>query len=102
MTEQEIMKALELCGVKRQCLGCVFRNGKEFCVTALLKQTFDLINRKNAEIERARAEAIKDVFAKVKGSSNKTDFIWSGALVRREYTITEESLDQIAKEITGE
>lgn len=51
------------------------------------------------QIAEAKAEVIKEFAEKVKVSSNKTDLICSGALVRREYTITEESLDQIAKEM---
>ena len=99
MTETEIVQFLEE-------MSADFPNG-------YARGCIDLINRKNAKIERLnfenlqmiasiknlKAEAIKEVFAKVKGSSNKMDLICSGALVRREYTITKESLDQIAKEM---
>ena len=122
MTEAEIMKSLEFSA------DCFYKNEvltyKGMPIEMFSKAVLALLNRKNAEIEglimeideliiakdqlfdeaealikKARAKAIEEVFTKVKSSSNKIDLICSGALVRREYTITEEKLDQIAKEM---
>ena len=63
MTEAEIMKALECCVTsgdftKSQieiCSPCPYFNFGD-CTGALKANTLDLINRKNAEIERLRKE----------------------------------------------
>ena len=49
-----------------------------------------------------KAEAYKECVGKVKENSNKMDLVCSGALVRRDYTITEQKLDTLLKELAGE
>lgn len=58
MSEKDIIKALECCGVNQSCEGCPFKN-KGFCVGtvhALLTAAHDLVNRQKAEIERLEKE----------------------------------------------
>lgn len=50
------------------------------------------------ELKTAKAEAYKECIEKVKENSNKTELVCSGALVRTDYTITEEALDNLLKE----
>ena len=38
----------------------------------------------------------------MKENSNKMDLVCSGALVKRDYTITEETLDNLSKELVGD
>lgn len=53
MTDNEIIKALDICGHLEACadcpLGCL--EGVDKCMHTLLLNALDLINRKNAEIE---------------------------------------------------
>lgn len=55
MTDNEIIKALECCVLKKGCGECPanphIRN-YGFCTASLIKGAYDLINRQNAEIER--------------------------------------------------
>ena len=46
-----------------------------------------------------KAEAYKECIEKVKEKSNKNDFVCSGTLVITDYTITEEDLDNLLKEL---
>lgn len=52
MTESEIMKALECC-YNAKCSECPYEIR---CIKTMAKDSLDLINRKNAEIERLRKE----------------------------------------------
>ena len=56
MTDEQIKKALERCGQHRECCYC---NSVEECGNkrVLTASVLDLINRKDAEIVRLRAEA---------------------------------------------
>ena len=57
--ELEITKALECCGnPKIKCFECPFMR-EEPCTEVLLKSALDLINLKNAEIERLNEEAAR-------------------------------------------
>lgn len=56
MTDNEIIKALEICGnIDVSCKGCVFANC-ELCRVKLAENAFILINRLRAEIERLQKE----------------------------------------------
>lgn len=122
LTDNEIVKALENC-LENECNKCPF-NDSETCQIDLMKLLFDLINRLQAEnerlkakvnhynycydnfvnkpIRRIKAEAYKECIEKVKETSNKTELVCSGALVRTDYTITEKKLDNLLKELVGE
>ena len=54
------------------------------------------------DVSQIRAEAIKEFAELVKENSNKMDLVCSGALVKRDYTITEEKLDNLVKEMVGD
>ncbi len=62
MTEIEIMKALECCrtNIMADCKRCNLRledgTTRPYCTTILIGNALDLINRKNAEIERVTKE----------------------------------------------
>ena len=57
MTDNEIIKALELC-LKNECEKC-FLKDSETCQIDLMKLLFDLINRQKKEIERLKTIAKK-------------------------------------------
>ena len=59
MTDKEIMQALNCCTSKSiSCQKCpLLRKSK--CERELIRHSFDLIKRQQAEIEKAKAEAIR-------------------------------------------
>ena len=54
MTDNEIIKALEICLSDLDCPKCPYVDyeGDELCSVKMLKDALHLINRQNAEIER--------------------------------------------------
>ena len=56
MTDKDIVKALECCGIKNDCKGCYFNTHEsgDICVREIVKNAFNLINRQKAEIERLK------------------------------------------------
>ena len=55
MTDNEIIKALECCSIKHACSECPYTRNKGCdCINGILKDTFDLINRLQADIERLK------------------------------------------------
>ena len=52
LTDNEIVKALEVCCTERICRECVYFGEKEFCIATNTPAVLDLINRQKAEIER--------------------------------------------------
>ena len=58
MTDNKIIKALDICGHLEACadcpLGCL--EGVDKCMHTLLLNALDLINRQKAEVERLQAE----------------------------------------------
>ena len=116
MTESEIMKALECCstGLAESCLDCPLSNT---CMTTSVEQlALDLINRKNAEIEKfadigklyseiradARSEAIKEFAERVKEAGAKSvevAFYGNGTETIEFITLRTNLVDQIAKEM---
>ena len=62
MTDNEIIKALECCGIRNiDCTSCPYY-GKTYCVSA---DALDMLNRQKAEIEmlEARLEGVQDANA---------------------------------------
>ena len=74
MTDNDIIKALECCGVKGSCTGCYFNTHKaeDICARIVIQKALDLINRQKAEIERlqsvnqAELDMIHDIRAELK------------------------------------
>lgn len=71
-----------------------------------LKGLLDGAKQRNVEamgvsvsVEQAKVEAIKEFAERLKGNSNKRDFVCSGALVKTDYTITEKELNNLLKEM---
>ncbi len=118
MTEAEIMQALECCGDEeglRWCTECPYYDKEnDICQEDLHRDALDLINCKNAEVERlealskhhqtlinmlnegiaeARAEAIKEFAERVKDKMFCEDFLLC------EPCDMADILDQIAKEM---
>ena len=114
MTDKEIIKGLECCinwGITTSCADCPLCNTG--CVHfSKLKETLDLINRQQAEIEelkkvviddyaseydsKIRAEAIKEFAERLKEKYPwKGDYLYS---TRR----TVENIDNLIKEMVGE
>ena len=58
MTDNEIIKALECCGINQNCKGCYFdtHESGDICAREVVKNAFDLINRQQAEIERLKID----------------------------------------------
>ena len=55
MTDKDIKKALECCGVKRTCRNCpLYEERSADCIYIVLKNTLDLITRQQAEIEKLK------------------------------------------------
>lgn len=66
MTDKEIIFSLECCSAEYiACKDCPF-NRKPFCERYVIENSFDLIKRQQAEIEKARAEAIKEFADRLK------------------------------------
>ena len=102
MNEAEIMKALECCcnGVIL-CKSCPYKK-YNLCSKELLKDVLDLLNRKNAEIENARSEAIKEFAERVKEAGAKSvevAFYGNGTETIEFITLRTSLVDQIAKEM---
>ena len=56
MTDKDIIKALECCGIKTDGKGCYFdtHESEEICAREIVKNAFDLLNRQKEEIEFLR------------------------------------------------
>ena len=122
MTDKDIIKALECCGIKTDCKGCYFdtHESEDICAREVVKNAFDLINRQQTEIERlqkkvdelaevlsdaikirykeAKSEAIKEFAERLKEKSFKTI---------RNYGLTKDvvevcDIDNLVKEMVGE
>lgn len=96
MTDNDIIKALECCGIKTDCKGCYFdtHESEDICAREIVKNAFDLINHQKEEIEflrktigentkkaldvtleeieKSRVEAIKEFAKRLKEKSYKT------------------------------
>ena len=126
MTDNEIIKALECCSFDdvKKCDDCPYyeKETKTYCVNDLIKDTLDLINRQNAEIEtlktnnnslcitlqnRARverAEAIKEFAEKFKGKAGSIFTSYQGYEIyeTKQYQISAIIFDNLVKEMVGD
>ena len=127
MTDKDIVKALECCGIKTDCKGCYFdtHESEDICAREIVKNAFDLINRqkeeieflrktigKNSkkaldvtleEIEKSRVEAIKEFAERLKQTITNEIIIYynsnGGGYYLAEDTI--EDIDNLVKEMAG-
>ena len=127
MTDKDIIKALECCGIKTDCKGCYFdtHESEDICAREIVKNAFDLINHqkeeieflrktigKNSkkaldvtleEIEKSRVEAITEFAERLKQTiTNEINTYYNsngGGYYLAEDTI--EAIDNIVKEMTG-
>ena len=105
MTEQEIMKALELCHTMDGSVSCYdcpcWNDERQRCDGFDHTDLLDLINRKNAEIERLNGylDVISYSTGKIKAEATK-EFV---KRAKRELSfgkyIQPDQIDQIAKEM---
>ena len=58
MTDNEIIKALECCGIKHCCEECPYKGVKCKLMNGVLSDALDLINRQQAEIERLNSPVL--------------------------------------------
>lgn len=59
MTDEQIIKATDVCRTPNTCRGCPYHVlGTAGCISILMKDVFDLINRQKAEIEELRSDKI--------------------------------------------
>ncbi|MBP1546311.1 MAG: hypothetical protein J6A37_06905 [Oscillospiraceae bacterium] len=67
MTDSEIIELLETCGEIANCKKCSFYNAeKNNCLIKLNTYALDLINRQQAELEKAKSEAVREFAEKLK------------------------------------
>ena len=127
MTDKDIIKALECCGIKTDCKGCYFdtHESEDICAREIVKNAFDLINHqkeeieflqktigKNSkkaldvtleEIEKSRVEAITEFAERLKQTiTNEINTYYNsngGGYYLAEDTI--EDIDNLVKEMTG-
>ena len=127
MTDKDIIKALECCGIKTDCKGCYFdtHESEDICAREIVKNAFDLINHqkeeieflqktigKNSkkaldvtleEIEKSRVEAITEFAERLKQTiTNEINTYYNsngGGYYLAEDTI--EDIDNLVKEMAG-
>ena len=127
MTDKDIIKALECCGIKTDCKGCYFdtHESEDICAREIVKNAFDLINHQKEEIEflrktigkndkkaldvtleeieKSRVEAIKEFAERLKQTiTNEINTYYNsngGGYYLAEDTI--EDIDNLVKEMTG-
>lgn len=133
LTDDEIMKALENCGKLATCGDCSMRpkearRGTTGCYNELLKDALNLINRKDAEIEKlykevdrlsqcimyndgvvsdlekdiveAKAKAIKEFIERFKEAANTIANVVTGEITL--YTIRPKQIDNLKINCTKE
>lgn len=118
MTDEQIIKAVGICRTPGTCRCCPYHElYTTWCVCALMKDVFDLINRQKAEIEvlekglteyklrlkmsectvdEIKSEAIKDFAERLKRK------IWHSGWCNLERTITPEIITNLVKEMMEE
>lgn len=119
MTDEQIIKAVEICRTPDTCRGCPYHElYTAGCISFLMKDVFDLINRRKAEIERLKkrntlllkkkckdintarkiikSEAVKEFAERLR---NK---IWYSDWCNFEKPITPEIITNLVKEMTEE
>ena len=120
MTDNEIIKALEICSHRNgdlPCKGCPAYSIDKMCMEDLMSDALDLINRQKAENEslkmdlvkcsirldnlyktadEIKSEAIKEFWERLKERKKQ----YEGTLAGWTFTMTE--LDNLVKEMVGE
>ena len=102
MSDKEIIFSLECCCDRLRCSECyfAFEGG---CDNKLKASVLELINRQQAEIEKARAEAIKEFADRLKDEINQAIYIYyndaAGGYYLAENCIDE--IDNLVKEMVG-
>lgn len=118
MTDEQIIKAVGICRTPGTCRCCPYHElYTTWCVCALMKDVFDLINRQKSEIERVKkrntlllkkkckdintarkiikSEAIKEFAEKLKRYSFVDNLSLNG-----EETVYVEDINNLVKEMT--
>ena len=73
----------------------------KYLVDTKADKVISLLTEINKSQEQIKAEAYKECIEKVKEKSAKYNWVSSGALLRTEYTIGENTLDNLLKEMEG-
>lgn len=102
MTDEQIIKAVGICRTQDTCRGCPYHElYTAACVSSLMKDVFDLINRLKAknerEINQIKSEAIKEFVERLKRYS----FVDNLSLNGKE-TVYVEDIDNLVKEMEEE
>ena len=115
MTDNEIIKALELCVTndyfEQNCKDCSFKKHGAVCMDVMLKYVLDLINRQKAEIERltdslnatiAGQEILQRYIAIAKAEAIK-EFAerWKSRLITVTYMNFNDTIDNLVEEMVG-
>ena len=106
MTDNEIIKALELCGNRtiHSCKSCPCNGGVE-CNEKLNGGALDLINRQKAEIETTRIKVIKEFAEKLKSymsnlEANSPNKAYKTAMEDMLSYYVPKIIDDVVKEMT--
>ena len=78
---------------------------KETAVTTLIDDAVvytPTLEDYNKFKKKFKSEAVKEFAERLKEKSRKVEMVCSGALVQRDYTISEKTLDNLVKEMVGE
>lgn len=101
MTDEQIIKAAEICRTPDTCRGCPYHElHTAGCICALMKDVFDLINRQKAKIEREinqiKSEAIKEFAERLKGYAIGEN----GSKEKAYFFVEVQDIDKLVKEMT--
>lgn len=104
MTDEQIIKAVGICRTQDTCRGCPYHTlYTAKCVSSLMKDVFDLINRLKAknerEINQIKSEAIKEFAERLKKSDEFYDCIRAIASVSKIDCLID-TFDKLVKEMT--
>lgn len=93
MTDNEIIKMLEICtGDTTGCGGCPLNDPPSDC-TILDRAVLDLIKRQRAEIAKAKSEAITEFAERLKEKYGVLDVV---------VTLDDTDIDNLVEEMVGE
>lgn len=114
MTDNEIIKALECCGVDTSCEGCPYHD-VSLCQDNLCKDALSLINRQKAEIERLQGLLVEwkkagykyaDSIENIKAEAIKefAERLKREAVTHKNFgeLVYVEDIDNLVKEMVGE
>lgn len=108
MTDSEIIKGLQHCknAETAGCAGCCYYNNTVTCVTTLMNDSLDLINRQKAEIEAliAGQETLQNHIASVKSEAIKEFAETLKFMAKKDGAydyVSWHQIDSVEKELTG-